>query len=95
MKTAKNTKIKPTYDKKYKYKERMCYLMLAPQILNWCIFSIVPLVWAISLSWTNYDTIMTGFVGWDNFKALAGDTSYWKSLLTTFQFALMKMSQPR
>jgi len=76
---------------RYIQKERMCYLLLSPQIIGFLVFSIVPMIWAISKSWTYYDLIDTRYVGWENFKILFHDTSYWNSLLTTLRFALMKI----
>lgn len=76
---------------RYKQKERMCYLMLMPQIIGFLVFQIIPMTWAISKSWTYYDIIETRFVGWDNFRVLFSDTSYWNSLLTTLKFAVMKI----
>ena len=76
---------------RYLQKERMCYLMLSPQIIGFLVFSIIPMIWAISKSWTFYNLIETRFVGWENFKPLLSDTSYWNSLLTTLKFAIMKI----
>ena len=76
---------------RYIQKERMCYLLLSPQIIGFLVFSIVPMIWAISKSWTYYDLIDTRYVGWENFKILFHDTSYWNSLLTTLRFAVMKI----
>lgn len=82
---------KMVYDRKFRQKERTCYLMLAPQIIGFLVFSIIPMIWAISLSWTYYDTMKTRFVGWENFQLLFKDASYWRSVGTTLLFAVMKM----
>lgn len=79
------------YNKRYRQKERACYVMLSPQIIGFCVFTIVPLLWAVSHAWTYYDMITTRFVGMDNFKILLKDATYWKSLGNTFLYALMKM----
>ncbi|MBP3359397.1 MAG: sugar ABC transporter permease [Clostridia bacterium] len=78
-------------DKKFREKERMCYLLLSPQIIGFLVFSIIPMLWAISLSWTYYDTIKTRFVGWENFLLLFHDSNYWRAVVTTLQFAVMKI----
>lgn len=77
--------------RRYKQNERACYLMLSPQIIGFCVFTIIPLLWAVSHAWTYYDMITTRFVGMENFKILSQDATYWKSLGTTFLYALMKM----
>lgn len=79
------------YNKRYKQNERACYLMLSPQIIGFCVFTIIPLLWAVSHAWTYYDMITTRFVGMENFKILLHDATYWKALGTTFLYALMKM----
>lgn len=79
------------YNKRYKQNERACYLMLSPQIIGFCVFTIIPLLWAVSHAWTYYDMISTRFVGMENFKILFHDATYWKSLGNTFLYALMKM----
>jgi len=86
----KRTKTKHK-SQRYLQKERMCYLMLLPQIIGFLVFSIIPMLWAISRSWTYYDLVETRYVGWDNFRVLFSDTSYWRTLLTTLKFAVMKI----
>lgn len=83
--------MKKKYNRRYLQNERACYVMLLPQIIGFCVFTIIPLIWAISLSWSYYDMISMRFVGWDNFKILPKDTTYWKALGNTFLYALMKM----
>lgn len=77
--------------KRYKQNERACYVMLLPQIIGFCVFTIIPLLWAMSLAWTYYDMISTRFVGGENFKILFHDSEYWESLGNTFLYAFMKM----
>lgn len=88
---VKTEKYKKKYNKRYLRNERTCYLMLLPQIIGFCVFTIIPFLWAISRAWYYYDMISTRFVGWENFQLLAKDTAYWKALGTTFLYALMKM----
>lgn len=83
--------MRAAYTRRYKQNERACYIMLSPQIIGFCVFTIIPLLWAVSHAWTYYDMISTRFVGMENFKILAHDATYWKSLGTTFLYALMKM----
>lgn len=77
--------------RKYRQNERMSYLMLSPLIIGFLVFSIIPMIWAISMSWCYYDTITTKVVEWENFRRLFQDRSYWSSVGTTLLFALMKM----
>ena len=72
-------------------KERACYVMLAPQIIGFLVFSIVPMLWAISLSCYNYNMIRMHFTGLENFKILLTDKAYWTALGNTFLYAIMKI----
>lgn len=79
------------YSQQYVQDERACYIMLLPQIIGFCAFTVIPLAWAISLAWTHYDMITTRFVGFENFKILLKDQSYWKVLGNTLLYAVMKI----
>ena len=87
MKT--DTKIR--LGRNYRQKERACYVMLAPQIIGFLVFSIVPMLWAISLSCYNYNMIRMRFTGLENFKILLTDKAYWTALGNTFLYAIMKI----
>lgn len=87
MKT--DTKIR--LGRNYRQKERACYVMLAPQIIGFLVFSIVPMLWAISLSCYNYNMIRMHFTGLENFKILLTDKAYWTALGNTFLYAIMKI----
>ena len=89
-KVGRNIKQK-IYSKQYLQDERACYIMLLPQIIGFCVFTIIPLAWAISLAWTHYDMITTRFVGFENFGILLKDQNYWKVLGNTFLYAVMKI----
>lgn len=82
---------KRKYTKRYKQNERECYVMLMPQIIGFCVFTIIPLLWAMSHAWTYYDMISTRFIGWENFQILFKDTEYWEALGNTFLYAFMKI----
>lgn len=77
----------------YRHKEIQSYIMLAPQILGFLVFSIYPIMWAIRLAFYNYNGIstQTRFVGLENFVKLISDSDYWGALGNTFLFALMKI----
>ncbi len=79
--------------KRYKQKAKWCYILLTPAMIGFLVFTIIPLVWAISRSWFFYNGIstQTRFIGWENFRLLAGDKQYWQSVLTTIEFAVMKL----
>lgn len=86
-----NFQNKMKFSRRYRQNERACYVMLLPQIIGFCVFTIIPLLWSMSLAWTYYDMISMRFVGWENFKILFHDSEYWEALGNTFLYAFMKM----
>ena len=70
------------------------YIMISTELIGFLIFTLYPISWAVRLSWFSYDGIPsnTRFIGWDNFvNIFTKDVTYWKAVLTTFQFALIKI----
>lgn len=66
--------------------EVQCYIMLAPMLIGFLLFTIYPMFWLIRWSWFEYDGMTTAtFIGMDNYiRAFTRDPRYWKSLLNTF-----------
>lgn len=62
--------------------------LLAPWLITLLVFWVYPLLYALVLSFTEYRTLsnqMT-FVGIDNYRALLGDSVFWKALGNTLLF---------
>jgi multiple sugar transport system permease protein len=73
-----------------KREERAAYLFLLPWILGLLAFWIVPIVWSIWLSGTNYDIISSPhWVGLDNYREMAGDRHFWLSIRATLTYTAM------
>lgn len=70
-----------------------CYLLLAPQLIGFFVFSIYPILWAARYSFYYYDgvSINTRFTGFDNFIKIFNDGTYWHTWLTTLKFAVLKL----
>ena len=71
-----------------------CYLLISLQIIGFFVFTIYPIIWAISKSWFYYNgnDLETTFVGWQNFAIAFRDTRYWSTWAYTFKFAAYKIS---
>ena len=70
------------------------YLMLSVEIIGFFGISLYSILWAVRFAWFSYDGVPsnTRFVGWTNFiNIFTNDITYWKTLLTTIQFALFKI----
>lgn len=67
--TKKPYRLKTTV--KSMYMERSSYFMIAPFLIAFFIFTVIPVVAAIVLSFTDFNMLQTpNFVGFDNYKTL-------------------------
>jgi multiple sugar transport system permease protein len=79
--------------KQYSQKKRdvkTAYLMLVPILVLLSIFVVIPLIYAISVSfykWSFYQESI--FVGISNYKLVLGDHLFYKALWTGLKFALI------
>lgn len=61
-----------------------CYLFILPAVLGLLIFYIGPMIASFVLSLTDYDLLRPPeFVGLDNYREMAEDDLFWKSLRVT------------
>ena len=67
------------------------YVMLAPFFIIFTIFTVIPVVAAIILSFTNYNMVQTpGFVEFDNYiRLFLTDTIFPKAIKNTLVFAVI------
>ncbi|WP_256984374.1 MULTISPECIES: carbohydrate ABC transporter permease [Paenibacillus] len=73
-------------------KDAFCYLFLAPFLISFLVFIVIPVVMAATLSFTSYDGFGSlNFIGFDNFIALFTQDIIFltKALPNTFLFALI------
>lgn len=73
---------------------RWCYLMLIFPMIGFLVLKVYPIFWTFRWSFFSYDQVPsnTRFIGLENFKTLfLSDHTYWKTWITTFQFALYKI----
>jgi raffinose/stachyose/melibiose transport system permease protein len=65
------------------------YLMIAPNVLMFLIFSIYPILWALRYMFFEYDGLNEAtFTGLDNFvRVFTRDEIFWQSVLNTLVFA--------
>ena len=73
-------------------KERQAYLLIAPQLIGFCVFTIYPIIWVFRYAFYDYDGINAVFCGIDNFiRAFTNDLPYWRSVLNTIIIAYGKL----
>ena len=68
------------------------WLFVAPALILFTIFFIVPLCLAIGFSFTNYDGWKTmDFVGLDNYVKMFTDPDFYATLRRTFIYAIVNL----
>ncbi|MDY0911960.1 MULTISPECIES: carbohydrate ABC transporter permease [Rathayibacter] len=65
-------------------------LMILPALVLVVVFVVVPLLFAVVISVTDWPLVGTvGFVGFDNYATAFSDTTFWASVLYTLGFAVV------
>lgn len=87
MKSMKTEKLKYTFNQIKKNRE--CYFMLAPFMIFFLIFTVIPVVMSLPISFTDFDVISyPEFVGLSNFYTLfLSDKVFLQSIKVTLIFA--------
>ena len=87
MKSMKTEKLKYTFNQIKKNRE--CYFMLAPFMIFFLIFTVIPVVMSFPISFTDFDVISyPEFVGLSNFYTLfLSDKVFLQSIKVTLIFA--------
>lgn len=66
------------------------YVFVSPWLLAFLVFSLGPMIASFVLGFTQYNAIQPPkFIGFTNFRLLANDPVFWKSLRVTFIFTLL------
>jgi multiple sugar transport system permease protein len=65
----------------------IAYSFIAPNFIGFAVFTLIPLVFALVLSFLKWDGANPiSFAGFGNFINLAGDKIFWRALLNTFSY---------
>lgn len=72
-------------------RDRMSYLLMAPYLLLFILFTVVPVITSIVLSFTDFNMLeVPNFVGWKNYMRLfLDDDIFLIALKNTFVFAII------
>jgi multiple sugar transport system permease protein len=87
----------PRNKDKFKTREGLwAWGLLSPTLILFVVFTLIPLVMAIYLSFTSYDLFYDyTFVGWANYATLFSDsvkgTDFWHSILNVLLFVVMSV----
>ncbi|MGB3976710.1 MAG: sugar ABC transporter permease [bacterium] len=87
--------MKPETGKKRKYKpdrHYFAYFLLLPTLVIITTFHVLPIFYSFALSTLNWDLISKAqFVGLRNFRLLAGDALFWKSVWNTLYYTALSV----
>ncbi|MDR3335375.1 MAG: sugar ABC transporter permease [Treponema sp.] len=85
--------MKGYYSGKRQLREDMAgYLFISPWLIGFLVFSIIPIGMSFYFSFTNYDVLASPlFSGLTNFRRMATDPLFWKSLQVTFTYAFISV----
>lgn len=68
--------------------DRVAYLFILPNLLIYSLFILIPLLWSIGLSFTNFNLFKMDWIGLRNYAAMFRDDIFLKSLWNTLRFSL-------
>ena len=55
-----------------------------PFILFFVLFNLVPMIFSVVISFTNWDGMTMDFIGIQNYQRLLQDANFWKSIQNSF-----------
>ena len=67
----------------------IAYSFIAPNFIGFCVFTLVPMIFAIALSFCNWDGVHpVEFTGISNFVALLSDKTFKAAFVNTLVYAV-------
>ncbi len=87
--TAVNIKEKTRVRKKHLTESKLGYLLILPNYLIYITFTLIPIIWTIVMSFTDYDLRNSHFVGVQNYIAIFRDQTFLRSIWNTIYYSLL------
>ncbi|MFC3746409.1 carbohydrate ABC transporter permease [Paenibacillus sp. GCM10012306] len=73
-----------------RHQARTAYFFITPTLLLFLVFTVIPVVMALYLSFTNYDVLSRNdWIGLDNYRRLIDDDLLWKTFRNVFFYAVI------
>ncbi|MNO12318.1 Lactose transport system permease protein LacF [compost metagenome] len=73
-----------------RHQARTGYLFITPTVLLFAVFTVIPVVMALYLSFTNYDVLSRNdWIGLDNYRRLIDDDLLWKTFRNVFLYSVI------
>jgi ABC-type sugar transport system permease subunit len=90
--TATSRTSRPRLGRRARREERAGYLFLSPWLLGLLAFWIVPIIWSVWLSGSDWDIISSPhWIGLENYRAMLGDRSFWNAIRVTLKYLVMSV----
>lgn len=68
------------------------YLFILPWLIGLLVFTLIPTVWSLYLSFTNYKLLsQPKFIGLENYITMFQNPTFWKSLRVTATYAVLSV----
>lgn len=94
MNATESPAVRPPPGNMARREQRAAYLFLSPWLLGLLAFWVVPIVWSVYISGTDWNLISDPFwLGFDNYREMfTGDRHFWLAIRVTLKY--MAMSVP-
>ena len=82
---------KRNYNVQSKREQKFIILSLSPIMILFLIFSLIPIIWGLVLSFYQYNPLQADspFIGLQNFKDMIQDDTFIKTFWNTFEFVII------
>ena len=87
----KTKKVRAASPKVSRKEKTSAILMLLPSTILLAVCSIYPFIWMFRYVCYNYNGFKATYTGTANFQRLASDSTFWKSVGVTFEYAGLKI----
>lgn len=68
---------------------RLGYLLILPNYIIYTVFTLIPIVWTVVMSFTNYDLKSYTFIGIQNYIDIFKDEIFLKSIWNTIYYSIL------
>ncbi|MFC5653527.1 carbohydrate ABC transporter permease [Paenibacillus solisilvae] len=73
-----------------RHQARTAYLFITPTVLLFAVFTVIPVIMALYLSFTNYDVLnKNDWIGLENYRGLIHDALLWTTFKNVFLYAVI------
>lgn len=73
------------------WRARSGYLFILPKFLLFTVFVLIPIIWALLVSFQEYKVFGAGWVGFQNFVDVLHDDLFWVAVKNTLRYAAVVM----